>query len=214
MSHLPFRVVAPPENAPAPPRRRRAPLALVAAAAAIGLSTLGAGGLAVPGGAVLDLAPVGSVLGGSMRAVEASWSRDFAGCVREVTNGGSFSRSSGIARVTVRGGSALDEALAEPRIVACLAAQTPGKFCDRSYRDRFVAFARPTAVRAGATATGPNSFAALARPIVRDALGRAMATGAVQPRDFRELRAAKGVPALVHAAASEGVPPRPCRSVL
>ena len=222
MGRLPFKVsMGDPVPVPAAPKRTLRDVGIVAGV----FLTVVAGGLAytlpsVPRTQVaavvptqlLDAMPVGSVGGSTISTISGSWDRDFAACAERLTRGGRFSKSSGIVRAKIRGRSTRrDRILLEPRMVACMAADKPGKFCNVPYREAFVEFARGSLVRAGAKARGPESFATLARPILRDSMRVLMRRGVVLPRDFMRLREWGAVPEFVREIAADmTIPRRPC----
>ena len=164
-------------------------------------------------------AAIGSARLDRVRPIRASWKRDFEACVKHLTRGGHFRKSSGIVRYAIMGGvSERDGELLEPRLVACMAEQKPGKFCANEYREAFVSFARSPARKAGLPKTDPEFSA-----ITRGALSRVIGSGVVRARDFLSLkemrislrqlrvRGARSVPPLVSAISrAHNAPPRPC----
>lgn len=223
MKRLPFDIADGPERRDMSAVGRRAPfyalwaLALLAFGAG-SFKSFGTTGsprdevLAMVPGPVMDLVPLGPARPSEIRPIEAVWRRDFDTCARRLTGGGHFSKSSGIVRASFgRPASPRERALIEPRMVACLAAGKPGKFCVPAYRAQFVEFARASLVRVTSVRGRGTLYAEAATPILREAATGLLRTGVVQPRDFRDLVRGHRAPALVtEIAEATGVPRRPC----
>ena len=214
MSRLGFKVSSG-GSARAEARRTRRPLAALAAAGTLcavggGALLVGASGQGVSIAArpVLDGLAVGSIHTPEVGASQASWNRDFERCAQRLTQGGHYSKSSGIERVRFGGPHTVrDRLMIEPRMVSCLAAGRPAKFCDPDYRRNFVEFSRSIIRRVSAggrivhRANG-RSYEVDPAPLVRGALERVLRTGAVRPVHYREVRDWGAVPSLVAEVAA------------